>query len=80
MRELRISNSAYKASMENVYWPARLQRLKNGPLVDLARELEVWLDGGHLVDAALRKLPSLLTKSFGEQYPTESITDNNSNI
>jgi dihydrofolate synthase/folylpolyglutamate synthase len=53
MRELRISNSAYKASMENVYWPARMQRLKNGPLVDLARELEVWLDGGHNLAAGM---------------------------
>ncbi|WP_306252160.1 folylpolyglutamate synthase/dihydrofolate synthase family protein [Parvularcula sp. IMCC14364] len=38
--------------LENVFWPARLQRLTNGPLVDAAYErahedVEIWLDGGH---------------------------------
>jgi len=34
--------------LENVQWPGRLQRLKNGPLVELAPEgAEIWLDGGH---------------------------------
>jgi dihydrofolate synthase/folylpolyglutamate synthase len=38
-------------------WPARLQRLKNGPLVERLRSLqgdepEVWLDGGHNPHAA----------------------------
>jgi dihydrofolate synthase/folylpolyglutamate synthase len=29
------------------YWPARMQRLKAGPLVDIAPDAELWLDGGH---------------------------------
>jgi dihydrofolate synthase / folylpolyglutamate synthase len=34
--------------LKNVEWPARLQRLSRGPLVDLAPSgAEVWLDGGH---------------------------------
>jgi dihydrofolate synthase/folylpolyglutamate synthase len=34
--------------LKNVEWPARLQRLTKGPLVDLApKGAEVWLDGGH---------------------------------
>ena len=33
--------------MLNVVWPARLQRLTRGPLVDLAESCELWLDGGH---------------------------------
>ncbi|MEM8788625.1 MAG: folylpolyglutamate synthase/dihydrofolate synthase family protein [Pseudomonadota bacterium] len=28
-------------------WPARLQRLRSGPLVDAAGTCELWLDGGH---------------------------------
>ncbi|MGI9353906.1 MAG: glutamate ligase domain-containing protein, partial [Rhizobiaceae bacterium] len=29
------------------FWPARMQRLKTGPLVEMAGEAELWLDGGH---------------------------------
>ena len=28
-------------------WPARMQRLRHGPLVDAADHAELWLDGGH---------------------------------
>lgn len=35
-----------KALTEAV-WPARLQRLRTGPLVDRAGRAELWLDGGH---------------------------------
>nr|WP_050521701.1 folylpolyglutamate synthase/dihydrofolate synthase family protein [Pseudorhodobacter wandonensis] len=28
-------------------WPARMQRLRVGPLVEAAPEVELWLDGGH---------------------------------
>jgi dihydrofolate synthase/folylpolyglutamate synthase len=36
-----------------VEWPARLQRLHKGPLVDAApKGAEVWLDGGHNVHGA----------------------------
>lgn len=41
-------------------WPARMQRLKSGPLVDqLPTEVELWLDGGHNA-AAGKALASLL--------------------
>jgi len=53
MRELGVPGSAYKASIENVYWPARMQRLKTGPIVELAKGLEVWLDGGHNLAAGM---------------------------
>ncbi len=34
--------------MKNVEWPARLQRLTKGPLIEAApKGAEVWLDGGH---------------------------------
>ncbi len=45
------------AGLENVTWPARMQRLTAGPLLDMARQkthedVEVWLDGGHNPHAA----------------------------
>jgi dihydrofolate synthase/folylpolyglutamate synthase len=34
--------------LKNVEWPARLQRLTKGPLIEAApKGAEVWLDGGH---------------------------------
>ena len=39
--------------MRSVEWPARLQRLRRGPLLDLLPEgWELWLDGGHNPHAA----------------------------
>ena len=54
---VEIGDAAISAGVENTQWPARLQRLKNGPLVALADQLlgeepEVWLDGGHNPHAA----------------------------
>jgi dihydrofolate synthase/folylpolyglutamate synthase len=39
--------------MTNVIWPARMQRLRHGPLHDIAPEAELWLDGGHNPHAAI---------------------------
>jgi dihydrofolate synthase/folylpolyglutamate synthase len=47
--QLRVSTSALTAAMGWADWPARLQHLAPGPLVD---EREVWLDGGHNPSAA----------------------------
>ncbi len=39
---------AIEKGLRSVEWPARMQRLTHGPLVDLApKSAEVWLDGGH---------------------------------
>ncbi len=36
------------AAVTRAEWPARMQRLRHGPLVDIAPEgAELWLDGGH---------------------------------
>ncbi len=41
-------DGAIEKGLRTVDWPARLQRLQHGPLVDAApRGAEVWLDGGH---------------------------------
>ena len=33
--------------MTRAEWPARMQRLRRGPLVESAPGVELWLDGGH---------------------------------
>lgn len=47
-----LTLEAAETAMQAVTWPARLQQLTSGPLVDLAPEgAELWLDGGHNPDA-----------------------------
>lgn len=49
-----VPESAMAAAMEWTRWPARMQRLAQGPLTDLLPiGTEVWLDGGHNVDAGM---------------------------
>ncbi len=36
-----------QAAVTRAFWPARMQRLREGPLVDAAPGVELWLDGGH---------------------------------
>ena len=41
-------DSAIERGLRTVEWPARLQRLHHGPLLEMAPDgAEVWLDGGH---------------------------------
>lgn len=47
LRFLGADEAACEAAMVNASWPARMQRLKTGPLVDSAGAAELWLDGGH---------------------------------
>jgi dihydrofolate synthase/folylpolyglutamate synthase len=47
LRYLGKNEGAFEGAMLNANWPARLQKLRQGPLVDAAPEAEVWLDGGH---------------------------------
>lgn len=47
LRALGVGEAACEAAMTDVTWPARMQRLRHGPLVALADRAELWLDGGH---------------------------------
>jgi dihydrofolate synthase / folylpolyglutamate synthase len=48
---LDVPESALAAAMEWAHWPARMQKLGKGPLIDLLPEGSVvWLDGGHNPD------------------------------
>lgn len=47
LRALGMDEAACAAALTSPEWPARMQRLKAGPLVEAAGRAEVWLDGGH---------------------------------
>lgn len=45
---LKIGMPAFEAGIVNAEWPARMQRLVSGALLDLGPAgCEIWLDGGH---------------------------------
>jgi dihydrofolate synthase/folylpolyglutamate synthase len=47
----RIDHASFEAGIVNAEWPARMQRLASGALVDQAPQgCELWLDGGHNAD------------------------------
>ena len=49
LRALGFGATQAQAAVTRAEWPARMQRLKTGPLVDAAdaHGCELWLDGGH---------------------------------
>ena len=48
LRDLRVSAEAIAAGLRQIEWPARLQRLTRGQLVEMMPAgWELWLDGGH---------------------------------
>ena len=65
LRHLRLSDEMCEAAMPQAIWPARMQRLRSGPLVDAAGPAaEVWLDGGHNPAAG-----SALAEALGRLTP-----------
>ena len=63
LRALGMDERACEAAVTKASWPARLQKLAQGPLVAAAGRAELWLDGGHNAAAgaalaeALSRLP-----------------------
>lgn len=51
-KALPVTDDALAKGIANAHWPARLQRLTQGPLAE-AWGGEVWLDGGHNPSASL---------------------------
>ncbi|MEL6607909.1 MAG: folylpolyglutamate synthase/dihydrofolate synthase family protein [Pseudomonadota bacterium] len=47
LRHLGFGETAAEAAVTNVQWPARMQHLTRGALVDAFPNLDLWLDGGH---------------------------------
>jgi dihydrofolate synthase/folylpolyglutamate synthase len=70
LRYLGMDDAACEAAVTKAYWPARMQRLTAGPLVDIAGQAELWLDGGHN-PAAGDALASVL--AAGPKRPTHLI-------
>ena len=63
LRLLGRDEAACEAAVTRAFWPARMQRLRTGPLTDAAPQVELWLDGGHnpagaeAVAATLARMP-----------------------
>ena len=47
LRHLGHGAEVCEAAVTQAVWPARMQRLRQGPLVAAAPQAELWLDGGH---------------------------------
>lgn len=68
------------AAMANVTWPARMQRLRTGPLTTAAPDAELWLDGGHnphaarAIAATLATLPKRPTYLICGMLNTKDVT------
>jgi dihydrofolate synthase/folylpolyglutamate synthase len=64
LRYLEMGDTALDGAVTSAQWPARMQRLETGPLIDAAPQAEIWLDGGHNAAAgqALGRLLSSLPK------------------
>ncbi|MEY2503506.1 MAG: dihydrofolate synthase / folylpolyglutamate synthase, partial [Verrucomicrobiota bacterium] len=51
LEAFRIDAAAFEAGIVGAEWPARMQRLAAGALIDVAPPgCEIWLDGGHNAD------------------------------
>ena len=60
--------SAFEQGVANATWPARLQNLRQGALVDLIPEgAELWLDGGHNPDGG--KVLAAAMQEFQRRQP-----------
>ena len=53
LRHLGCSDTAAEAAVTKAHWPARMQRLRQGPLIEAAPQADLWLDGGHNPAAGL---------------------------
>lgn len=68
-----------EAAVTRAEWPARMQRLRHGPLIDAAPQVELWLDGGHnpaggmAVAATLAQMPTRPTHLICGMLNTKDI-------
>ncbi len=80
MRVLGLDEAACEGAMRNVNWPARMQRLRHGPLFGTAPNAELWLDGGHnphaalAIAATLKGLPQRETHLICGMLNTKDVT------
>ncbi|QIE46633.1 bifunctional folylpolyglutamate synthase/dihydrofolate synthase [Pseudohalocynthiibacter aestuariivivens] len=80
LRHLEMGEAANVAAVSQAHWPARMQRLRHGPLADAAPEAELWLDGGHNAAAGaalgrhLASLPKRPTHLICGMLNTKDVT------
>lgn len=80
LRHLGRDAAACEAAVTRAVWPARMQRLRQGPLVDAAPSVELWLDGGHnpaggeAVAATLSRMPARPTHLICGMLNTKDVT------
>jgi len=80
LRHLGRDEAACQAAVTRAEWPARMQRLRRGPLVDMAPQVELWLDGGHnpaggeAVAATLARMPARETHLVCGMLNTKDVT------
>ncbi len=79
LRELGHGEAACEAAVTGARWPARMQRLRKGPLVQSAPGVELWLDGGHnpaagkALAATLARMPARPTHAICGMLNTKDI-------
>jgi dihydrofolate synthase/folylpolyglutamate synthase len=80
LRALGRDEASCEAAVTRAYWPARMQRLRVGPLVEMAPKVELWLDGGHnpaggeAVAATLARMPARETHLICGMLNTKDVT------
>ena len=80
LRHLGFGEDACAAAVSQAEWPARMQRLRRGPLAEAAPEAELWLDGGHnpaagaALAAHLQSLPARPTHLICGMLSTKDAT------
>ena len=80
LRALGRDETACEAAVTRAVWPARMQRLRQGPLVDAAPKVELWLDGGlnpaggEAVAATLARMPKRETHLICGMLNTKDVT------
>jgi dihydrofolate synthase/folylpolyglutamate synthase len=79
LRLLGKDDAACEAAVSSAYWPARMERMTKGALVELADTAELWLDGGHnpaagrAIAATLKQQPNRPTHLICGMLNTKDI-------
>lgn len=80
LRALGRDEATCEAAVTTAYWPARMEKLTQGALVDFAAPAEVWLDGGHnpaagkMLAATMRQQPQKPTHLICGMLKTKDVS------